>query len=57
MARIVKMRYADVVPGVVRTVTGVSRGTHFYVPGFTSAPQFRAIARSDTSRPLKIVVR
>ena len=57
VARIATMRYADVVPGVVRTVTGVSRGVHRYVLTFTPARQFRATTQGSTSKPLKIDVR
>lgn len=57
VARIATMRYADVVPGVVRTITGVRRGVHRYVLTFTPARQFRATTQSSTSKPLKIDVR
>ena len=57
VARIATMGYAAMRPGVVRSLTGLSRGVHRYQLTFTPAPQFRATTTGSTSPVLKIDVR
>ncbi len=57
VARIATMRYVEIKPGVVRTLTGVSPGLHRYTATFTPAPQFRSTTMGSVSPVLKIVVR